>query len=181
MASVLIRMTTDSLGFSAGLLTRLSSSIFTFASTVAHLLAEVRAALELLSTNLSTTGIFKPALDIPEVLLAAHAALLYQKGAFWAGFIAQMTVVLDLRMAAGFGSVALVATRWWLSSTWQRRLQDSTATIAADLVKDGFPACTAWAFMAQLFANMIATFQRPTTGACTDMFWFEAVVDGPRR
>lgn len=83
-----------------------------------HLLTKMSPALELLAANLTTTGILKPALYVLEVLLTAHAALLYQEWALRAGFVIKMAVVLNLGVATALGSITLKATRWWLGTAW---------------------------------------------------------------
>lgn len=109
-------MSTDRLGLATRLIACTSRRVFTFTRTVAHLLAKMSPALELLAADLTTTSILEPALYVLEILLAAHAALLYQEWALRAGFIIKMAVVLDLGVATALGSITLKATRWWLST-----------------------------------------------------------------
>lgn len=180
MADVLVWMTADSLGLSARLLTLTSSNVLAFAWPVARFPTKVRATLQFLSTNLTAACILQPALNVLQILLAAHAALLDQEGTFWAVFIVEMTVVLNLRMSACLWTVALITTRRWLGAAWQRRLEGSAATVAVYFVKDGFSARTAGTFMAELLAKVIAALERATTWTCTNVFWFKTIVMSSR-
>lgn len=158
MASILVRVSANSLLLSTRLLARAASSILAFTWTVTHFLAEMRTAPQFLATNLTAACILQPALDILQILLATHATLLYQKGTFRAGFVVEMATMLDLRMSACFGSVALIATWWWLRTTWERWLEYGTTAVAAQLIKDGFPTCSTRTLVAKFFADMISAF-----------------------
>lgn len=79
-------------------------------------------------------------------------------------------------MPASFGSFAIQTTRRGPRAAWQRWLQNSSATMARDLFENGFTASTTGPFVAQLFADVVAAFQRPSTLSCTDVFCFETVV-----
>ena len=137
MTSVFVGMTTDALGLSASLLASNASSILAFAWSMAWLSTEMRAAFELLATNLATSNILKPALLILHQLLATHASLFNQERTLWTILIILMTVVLDLRVATRLGSVALHATWRRLSTAWERWGKYSPTTMARNLIKDG--------------------------------------------
>lgn len=101
----------------------------------------------------------KPALLIVERFLAACAWFLNKKGTSRTGLVAAMAVVGHLWMAAALGPLAVEATRWWLRTARKGWLQNCTAAITTQLVEDRFSAATAWAFVAELRACMITTFQ----------------------
>lgn len=112
---------TSLLGLSARLLARSTSGILTLANTMTGLGAEVRAALELPATNLSTADILQPALLILQTLLAAHTTLFDKEGASGTALIVHVAVVLDLRVTACLGTIALEAAWRRLSAARERR------------------------------------------------------------
>lgn len=116
VANGLIRVATSLLGLTTRLLARSTASIFAVTFTMAGLGTEVRATLELPATDLTTADVFQPALLVLETLLSTHAMLLNQERTSGTALIVHMTVVLDLRMPASFGSVTLEAA-WRRLST----------------------------------------------------------------
>lgn len=164
-------------GLSAGLLARSTSSIFTLAVAMTRFSAEVRATLELSATDLSTADVLQPTLLVLETLLAAHTALFDKERAPRTALIVHMTIVLDLRMTACLGTITLEAAWRRLSATRERRCQNSTATIAVNFVKNGLATRSARAFVAEIFAEVVATFERSTTRTSTNMLSLEAVID----
>lgn len=179
MTNGFVWVITSLFGLSTGLLARSTSSIFTLAIAMTRLSAEVRAALELSATDLSTTDVLQPALLVLETLLATHTALFDKERASGTALIVHMTIVLDLRMTACLGTIALEATWWRLSATRQRWCQNGAATVAIDFIKDGLPARSAGPLVAEIFAEVVATFKRSTTRASTDMLSLKAVIDRP--
>jgi hypothetical protein len=104
-------------GLTAGLLTRSTPSIFTLAFSVTRLGAEVRAALEFSATDLSTAHVFEPALLVLETLFATHTTLLDKERTSGTSLIVHVTVMLDLRMPASLGTIALEAAWRGLGTT----------------------------------------------------------------
>jgi hypothetical protein len=117
VADGLVWMITGLLGLATGLLTRSTPSVFTFAFSVTRLGAEVRAALKLPATDLSTADVLQPALLVLETLLATHTALFDKEGTSGTAFVVHVTIVLDLRMPASLGTIALEAAWRRLGAT----------------------------------------------------------------
>lgn len=114
----LIWMTADLLLFATRLVTSLASSIFALALSMALLATEMHSALQLLSTDIATTDITKPALLILEGFLPAHAHLGCKEWALRACVFILMAVVSNLRMTAALWSFAGISARRWLSAAW---------------------------------------------------------------
>ena len=178
VANGLIRVATSLLGLTTRLLARSTASIFAVAFTMAGLGTEVRATLELPATDLTTADVFQPALLVLETLLSTHAMLLNQERTSGTALIVHMTVVLDLRMAASFGSVTLEAAWWRLSTARKWGSQHCTATVAVDLVKDGFATRSTRSLMAEVLTEVVSTLERSTTWTSADMLSLKAVIDG---
>ena len=104
-----------------------------------------------------------------ELLLAARAQFLNQKGAFGAGHVVGMTVVLDRGVAAGWTAKAVKPTLGRRSAAGLGRLKDRPAAVAADLVEDGLRTAPAGASVADLLAIVAAAFQRSSAGSDADM------------
>jgi hypothetical protein len=117
VADGLVWMITGLLGLATGLLTRSTPSVFTFAFSVTRLGAEVRAALKLPATDLSTADVLQPALLVLETLLATHTALFDKEGTSGTAFVVHVTIVLDLRVPASLGTIALEAAWRRLGAT----------------------------------------------------------------
>lgn len=145
---------------------------------MARLSAEVGATLELPSTNLTTADVFQPALLVLETLLAAHAMFLNQERTSRAVLIIHVTIVLNLRMTASLGTVALEAAWRRLSTARKWRCQDGATAVAVDLVKDGFSTGSTRAFVTEILTKVVAALERSTTWASANMLSFKAVVDG---
>jgi hypothetical protein len=117
VADGLVWMITGLLGLATGLLTRSTPSVFTFAFSVTRLGAEVRAALKLPATDLSTADVLQPALLVLETLLATHTALFDKEGTSGTAFVVHVTIVLDLRVPTSLGTIALEAAWRRLGAT----------------------------------------------------------------
>lgn len=135
MTQVFARMTTGLLGLSAGLLAR-SLPIFAFAQSMTSIPAGMRAAPEPFTTDFSTANVGKPALLIFQRLFAAHTTLLREVRALRTCFIISVAIMRDLRMSTFLRSSTFIATRRLFRATRQGRLQHSSATMAANLIKD---------------------------------------------
>jgi hypothetical protein len=176
MADGLVWVLTCLLGLAAGLLTRSTPSIFAITIPMARLGTEMRATLELSATDLSAAHVFQPALLVLETLLTTHTALLNKEGTSRASFVVHVTIVLNLRMAARLGTIALEAAWRRLSATGQRRCQNSTTTVAVDFVEDGLSTRAARTLVAKIFAEVVAAFERSATDTGTNMLSLKAVI-----
>ena len=117
VADGFIWVATSLFGLAARLLARSTPSIFALAIAVTRLGAEVRATLELSATNLSTADVLQPALLVLETLLATHTTLFDKEGTSRTALVVHVAIVLDLRMTACLGTVALEAAWRRLSAT----------------------------------------------------------------
>jgi len=168
MTRLLTRMTTSLFGL-ATLLLAVSMCIFTFTWSVASLPTCVTTTFEGLATNKAAKHVCTPTRLVLQHLLSTQTRLLGKERALRAFFLIHMTVVCCLRMTASFLS-ATGKIAWRRSSTTrQRRLQRSTATIAADILKYGFLARTALTLMAQICAVVVTTFQWTAAWSSTNM------------
>jgi hypothetical protein len=176
MADGLVWVLTSLFGLAAGLLTRSTPSIFAITLPMARLGAEMRATLELPTTDLSTAHVFQPALLVLETFLATHTALLNEERTSRTSLIVHVAIVLDLRMAARLGTIALEAAWRRLSATGQRRSQNGTTTVAVDFVEDGLSTRAAWTLVAKILAEVVAAFERSATDTGTNVLSLKAVV-----
>jgi hypothetical protein len=176
MADGLVWVLTCLFGLAAGLLTRSTPSIFTITIPMARLGTEMGTTLELPATDLSTAHVLQPALLVLETLLTTHAALLDKKGTSRTSLVIHVTIVLDLRMTARLGTIALEAAWRWLSAAWQRRCQNGTTTVAVDFVEDGLSTRAARTLMAKIFAEVVAAFERSATDTGTNVLGFKAII-----
>ena len=130
------------------LLAWLPICVFALAGTMALSTACVNPASKLSAADLAASDISQPARLIFHSLLAAHTTLLHEERTLGARFVIQMAIVGDLRMTARLGSCAWIPARRRLGTAWQRRLQNSSSAVAAELVKDGLPARVACTLVA---------------------------------
>ncbi len=158
VALLFARVTTRLFRFAACLLAGFAF-VLAVPGLMALLAAGVGAAFQFSTTDLATVNFGKPALLVFERFLAACAWFLNEKGTSRTGLVGAMAVVRDLWMAADLGPLAVEATRWWLRTARKGWRQNCTAAITTQLVEDRFSAATAWAFVAELRACMITTFQ----------------------
>jgi hypothetical protein len=86
-----------------------------------------------------------------------------------------VALVFDLRMTTGLATSTVKVTRRWSSSTRLRRLENSSATCTANLLKHSFEAATAWPFVAKLLAGMCSTLQWTSTDFETDVLRFNVL------
>ena len=172
MAELFAGMAARFLGFSTLLLARLPD-ILTLAWSMAWLSTEVRPAPELLATNLATTDISQPTWLILQCPFPAHAGLLHEKWTFRARLSVTMAVVGDLRMATILWTLAFEPARWWRGTAGQGRLKHGSSTMTTEVVKNGFSAATARAFMAKLWAWVVSALQCSTTELETYVFGFK--------
>lgn len=123
-------------------------SILAVAGPMARLLAGVNTATKAMSASLPTGDLGRPARLVFEDFLAAHACLLHEVWALWAGLSVAVALVMDCWVATCGAPVALVWTRRRLSAAWERWVKHSPTAVARDLIKDGFPASAACATVA---------------------------------
>ncbi|MCJ1247015.1 hypothetical protein MMC30_004226 [Trapelia coarctata] len=168
-------MTTYFLGFAAELLAGFAY-VFAFTGSMAKFSAEVGAAAKFSTTDLAATCVGKPAWLIFQVLLAAHAGLFHQEGAFGTGLLVAVAVVRDLRMTTILGSFAFKSARRRSSTTGQRRLKNCSSTMTGNFVEDSLATAATRSFMTELWAWMIPAFQGSTTEPSADVFSLETVV-----
>lgn len=180
MAKILVGVAANLLGLATRLLTSLAVCILALSRSMARLAAKVRAASELVATNLTATDILEPTLLILEGLLPTHAPLLHKKRAFRTSLIILVAVVRHLRMTACLCSLTGVTARWWPRSARKRRMQDRTATATANLVENCLTTCTAWTFVAKLLTNMCTAFQQTTTLSSADVLGFKHIFNRSR-
>ena len=157
---------------------RLVAGLFALPRTMTLLLTSVCTTLQSSTTYVTATDLLEPAWLVLERVLAAHARLGRKERALGAALIVLVTVMSDLRMSASLGPPAVEAAGWWFGTAWQRRLQYSTATMATELVEDGFATGTAGALMTQLLTTMgrVTTLQLATTWTRADMLRFEVLL-----
>lgn len=155
----------------------LSAWLLTLAGAMALLLTLVKATSKQAPANLSTANLVKPTRLVLQHVLAAHACLRCQEGTIRTSNITLMTIVGCLRMRAWFRSFARESTGWWICSTRKWWLQDCSATIATDLLKDGFAAGPTCTFVAEFLTSVIgiSALQLASTAARADMLCLEAV------
>jgi hypothetical protein len=113
-----------------------------------------------------------------ETLLATHTALFDKERTPGAALVVHVTVVLDLRMAACLGTIALEAAWGRLSATGQRRCQNGAAAVAIDFIEDGLSTRAAWTLVAKIFAEVVAAFERSATDTSTNVLSFKAIIYG---
>jgi hypothetical protein len=176
----LIRVATSLLLLSARLLTRLTIGILALARAMAGLSAEMIPTSKFLSANLAATNINQPALLILDHALPTHASTFHQKWTFRTALAVEMASMWYLRMTAPFRTATRLSTWWRASPTRQWRHQYRLATIAGNLLEDGFFARTAGPFVAKVIAIVSPTFQEPTTLTGADVLGLEAIVHRPR-
>lgn len=98
--------------------TCLSAGVFTFSRPVALLLAFVCPTFERTSADLTAAYLSQPTWLILQNTLATQTRLGCQKSALGAWLVVLMAAVVQLRMTAILGSLALEATRRRLRTTW---------------------------------------------------------------
>lgn len=176
MARLHATMTTQSLALSASLLTGLGR-IFTFSWPVAILFAEMGAAHEWLTANLTAARICEPARHVFHHPLAAQALLLSQEWALGTRIRARVAIVSRLRMATRLGPFTGERARRRLRATWLGRVQDRSSAVTRDLFEDCLSAGIASALVAEFRACVSSAFQRPTTNPRANVLCLDILVE----
>ena len=169
MAIVFAEMSAHFLGFSTNLLA-LPGGILALSRLMTSLPTLMKAASEGLPTDLAASRLLHEALLVLDGLLAADAAFLAQEWTLWARLIIPVAIVWHTRMSAHGRSIAIELTRRRGCSTRQWWLENSSATVTAQLVENGFPTAPAGTSVAKFRTSVIAAFKIATTGSKTDMF-----------
>jgi hypothetical protein len=158
--------------------TRLSAGLFTFSRAMTLLLTSMCATLETPPTKFAAPDFVQPTRLVLHSVFSTQARFSCEKWALGAAFLVHVTVVSNLRMAAGLWTFALETTRWRLRAARQRRLQNRTATVTADLIKNGIPTGSASAFVTEFLTAMIrvAAFERAAAASSTNVLRLESLV-----
>lgn len=180
-------MTRSFIGVTAYLLllpTRLRASssvrVFALPRTMARLAAEMRAALQLLATNITTPDVSQPTRLILQCFLPTHATLLAQEWALGARIVVLVAVVSYLWMTTSFWSLTGIPTRRGNSTAREWRLKDGPSAVAADLFEYGLPARPARTLVAEFLADMVTALERSSALPCANVLCFDAIVNWTR-
>lgn len=163
--------------------TSLFAGLFAFTGTVTLLSTLMGATSETLATYFAAAYFAKPARLILERILAAQTWLGSQGWTFRTILVVWVARVRNLRMATLLSSFALETAWRRLRATRQRRLQHSAATIATDLVEDGFSASSTSALVAKFLAAMVRVpaLELAAATTCADVFSLKTIISLLRR
>lgn len=168
MAAILAPMLAKHLDLSARLSAScaVESHIFAVSWSMAKLLAKMQITFELLAAWLAAPRFLKMTRLTMQLLFTAGAPLFNQEWAFGAASFLWVAVMLDRRVAA-FGTSRAVETAFWRAGSARlRRLQNCSATVTANLCKDGLWAARARPTVAHLLAIVVSTLE--STSTCSD-------------
>lgn len=174
MALLGARVAAQRLGLSTRLLARLIR-VFTFTRSMAILFAIMRTTFQKCAANLTATGVCKPARYIFHHPLTTQTLFLGQERTLGTRLLISVAVMRSLRMSTRLGTCTRERARRRLRATWLRWIQNRSAAVARNLLKDRFSTGIASALVAELRACMSSAFQQSTTdpGAnvlCLDIF-----------
>lgn len=147
-------MTASFLWFSTFLLA-VCICILTLSCSVARLSTCVTTTFERLTADQAAKNICTPAWLVLEYLLCAEARLLRQEWTFRTLFFFGVATVCHLGMAASLPSLTREITGRWSRTTWQWGLEDCSATVAGNVVKDSFFTRGAGPFMTEVGAAVV--------------------------
>lgn len=166
-------MATNAQFLTAGLLAR----FLTLSATVTLLLALVDTAPQGSTTDFATSDFAEPAGLVLDDILTTQARFCCQIRTFGAVLFVTVTVMTDLRVAAALRSLARKSTQGRPGAAGEWRLQHSTATVTANLVKNCISTSPAWSFVAKFLAPMlrIAAFQLATARSRADVLCLKVI------
>jgi hypothetical protein len=165
----------DGLLTATGLVAR-RTGVFALPRSMTLFLAKVDSTFELLAACISASNFSKPTRLILQRMLPANTAFLNQEWTLRTRLLIFVTLMLDLRMTTSTCTGAIERAWWRAGSTWLRGLKDCPTTGAADFLKYCFQTASAWSFVAEIGACVVAAFQWTATCSETDMFGFEVLL-----
>lgn len=133
-------------------------------------------ALQLLPARFAAACLLQMARLTLQLLLSANAPLLNKEWAFGAASVVGVAVMVNRWMAALWSATTVESTLWGSGAARLRRLEHSSAAIAADFVENSFRTGCAWAAMANLLAVVASALQLPSTRTDTDVLCFHCSV-----
>ena len=110
-----------------------------------------------------------------ELLLPTSTPFVDQKWALRAADVVWVAVMVNSRVAAAGTPLAVEPTFWWPCAARLRRLQDSAATVATDLMKYRLGTAPARTPVTDLLTIMAAALQGPAASLDAEMLRLDGV------